>query len=711
MLKLKALSGIVLTFATIVVAAYGADLEGKRQEFGVHVQAYPKPGKIGVSVDLPALDITRGHTRLMATLRRCGTTRVCARKQIQDVTGGREELIFESSHLSPGRYAVRVEVYDATDQHVAEKGARFVWPGRSDDFQRINPMNNLVWQLVDVQDCNTVGQRARYRFRLPCDRWVFIRSTANVSRGGNVLLTLDSNASSQVVARHDGATGILPLEAMRHLKAGEHVIHLKRNGAAQLSHLTVRAIPEIQYGRYPTSLYHVPQSVSYDWIFLAEHILPSINTIIAPNLPENVLPQLEEWKRRGGKWLLYTGRPKFQAVPEAEMNAAACATYLAAITDLAHPLVDGIIIDNFSNQNDPSYKVYARAFEQLRLLPSLAQKSFGIYATGHFGRSADSLDLLHACTRGGGNICWEAHFGEWPTEKEARQNLQRYPEQSLLPLEGIVPGITHDLTWVFSSSSFPWPGADGYPSVDFKTYLDMQFQFVATHPAFFGLGGIQFWRAGLSNEEVVRFTGKLFRHYCIEGKRERLTTDPYELGHLQNPDFRNSVTGWTVSSAEGGSMRVRSLPRFAELQGRYYRGNDSFLWTRRCASKPNTFSQTIRNLTPGRLYSFKMLSGDHGDLSRGRSHKKTLGISVTLENAQLLTGPSHAYQMPVPSRQSVDKFTRDHPFWMNYHWQVFRANGTTARLVISDWANTSSPGPVGQELLYNFIEVKPYLEK
>ena len=48
---------------------------------------------------------------------------------------------------------------------------------------------------------------------------------------------------------------------------------------------------------------------------------------------------------------------------------------------------------------------------------------------------------------------------------------------------------------------------------------------------------------------------------------------------------------------------------------------------------------------------------------------------------------------------------------MNYHRLVFRAKDTTAKLTISDWADATTPGgPIGQEILYNFVEIQPYLE-
>ena len=50
-------------------------------------------------------------------------------------------------------------------------------------------------------------------------------------------------------------------------------------------------------------------------------------------------------------------------------------------------------------------------------------------------------------------------------------------------------------------------------------------------------------------------------------------------------------------------------------------------------------------------------------------------------------------------------------YWMNLHRIVFRAKSERAELVISDWLAENKPGgPIGQEIIYNFIELQPYLE-
>ena len=141
---------------------------------------------------------------------------------------------------------------------------------------------------------------------------------------------------------------------------------------------------------------------------------------------------------------------------------------------------------------------------------------------------------------------------------------------------------------------------------------------------------------------------------------------------------------------------------------------DTFLWTKRSAKKANAFSQEIKGLTPGRLYSMKMITGDYGDLVAGRSEWKIHeGISIKLENADILPGPKKSFQAGFKNWSGfheLGKFKGKHRYHMNYHWRVFRARAATAALTVSDWKSDKEPGgPMGQELMFNFIEIQPYL--
>ena len=78
----------------------------------------------------------------------------------------------------------------------------------------------------------------------------------------------------------------------------------------------------------------------------------------------------------------------------------------------------------------------------------------------------------------------------------------------------------------------------------------------------------------------------------------------------------------------------------------------------------------------------------------------------------MLPGAAKSFQFTFPSCYAhvQGKFNASHPYWMNYHWRVFRAKGESAELTVTDWQDRQSPGgPIGQELMFNFVEIQPYL--
>ena len=249
-----------------------------------------------------------------------------------------------------------------------------------------------------------------------------------------------------------------------------------------------------------------------------------------------------------------------------------------------------------------------------------------------------------------------------------------------------------------------------HPSVDFKVGMDMQVRLLATHPVFFGIGGLSQWASSYADEETVRWSGRLYRHYCIEGNTDPLTDDPYVLTHIRNPDFDDGATGWTVEAAEPGSIAIRTREGYGYLGARSRQVGNHFLWTRRSASKANVFSQQIRNLKPGRLYSLKMVTADYQNLLNGVSARKADEVRIAVEGVDVDDARSFQFSFPQHYGRVLGPFKRGNLFWMNYHWRVFRAKQSTARLEVRDWVDDGQPGgPVGQELIYNFIEIQPYL--
>jgi hypothetical protein len=248
--------------------------------------------------------------------------------------------------------------------------------------------------------------------------------------------------------------------------------------------------------------------------------------------------------------------------------------------------------------------------------------------------------------------------------------------------------------------------------------MDMQMHVLANHPVLFGLYGVQWYHLAYADEEMLRFSAKLYRHYCIEGNTERLIDDPYMLPHITNPDFDNGDTGWTLAAAEPGAIITGHARGYGVLQTRAREhGNihagDNFLLTTRSAVAPNRFSQAIKCLMPGRTYSLKTFTGDYGDIQKGKSIKKTHPVNIKIDGVDMLDDKTfHQIFRSGRAGYAYPPFDRDNNLYITYHRLVFRARDTTAMLTICDWATDTDPGgPIGQELMHNFIEVQPYLDE
>ena len=237
--------------------------------------------------------------------------------------------------------------------------------------------------------------------------------------------------------------------------------------------------------------------------------------------------------------------------------------------------------------------------------------------------------------------------------------------------------------------------------------MDVQFQALATDPTFWGLYGVMEYMAAYADEESLRYAQRLFRHYCIEGRRERFSSDPYVLPHLQNPDFADGLRGWTVEGAEPNAIAAGSMEGFSWLQGRYPKTTegDRFCAMRRSANGPNRVSQTLKALEPGRLYSLKFISAATEQLDQAQQ----LAVAVEIANAELL--PEYTFQFTYPSCYSHEHgpYSREHPAHMNFHRVVFRPRASSATLTIGDWVTGTEPGgPIGQVIAFNFVEVQPF---
>ncbi|NLF19053.1 MAG: hypothetical protein GX595_17630, partial [Lentisphaerae bacterium] len=566
-----------------------------------------------------------------------------------------------------------------------------------DGPQQIRVLNNLVSELMDARARGLLGSR-QIEFMNPRQGWVWFRAA------GECTLKLGSDALLAV------ETGKPATEAMRLLPAGRHTLAV----SGTPTDLSVRAIPALVYNVYPSG----PQISPFGkntWDRLRQHTLANTNMIEAQVVD---CPEREEWLAQGRLWIGNVQAPGLLDKTEWTVERM-LAVWLNPGKPTAHAERPGFSLDKLSGVQVDEYYSSALSARNLDLTvasvaqlsehPAFAGKLWIPFLAGKFGDSGGEL-LLRTVLGAGWPFSEEVYLGEMRTEAENLSRIHASFTALATAYERTCPGAVRRMIFTLMYACLPYCTTNCYPQADFRVHLDMQMQALATEPAFFGLWGVQPYRSNYVDEEILHCMGRLLRHYAIEGKTDRMLSDPYELKHVVDPDFGEGLARWQVAAAEPGSVNAATFTGYGQLQGRYPVGTmgDTFAVMTRSAKAPNVISQPLQGLTPGRLYSLKVFTGDHADLRAGESRKDVQVLAITVDGAEVQPG---GFSHPFRSIRGPAAFTKDKPFWMTYHWLRFRATGPTATLGLSDWATPGDPGgPIGQQTMVNFIELQPVLE-
>jgi hypothetical protein len=665
-------------------------------------------GQIIARLDLRGLGELPAGTAVQLALTPTGGRSPVVQQRLTDVASyARLTVTLQAGRLRPGSY-------DLTAVAVAPTGAvgqpatvAVQWPKPPSWAIRdphIKVLNNFVSEL---RSASGITRDTRLRFTNPRAGWAYVQVVGQ-GRKGTVEATLPDCGDTATLFRLEVAGG-KPAEAMRRLSAGPHDLVLRCQGGGQAARVVVRSIPEIGYCRVDCG----PQLTPYgptDWAFLEEHILPNINLAVSRG-NEAERERWAEWKRQGKRWIVETPLPGIRNDAEG-VTADTVSDHWAKYAKIDESLLDGMIVDEFSAGDGPMWDAWHAALKRLRDDPRFKGKVFYPYCAPLYP-AATSKAFAQTCLDEGWAIALERYLPEAHTEVDARAAIQGPLVATVQDWAKAQPEIVPHLLIVTGFLiSTPPESTNIDPGVDYKAFMDLQMNVLANDPALFGLYGVTSYLSSYSEEEIIRFTGQLYRHYCIEGRGDRLT-DYYELTHLQNPDFDRGLDGWKVSAAEAGSVTVGEMGGLSYLQGRYpmtHRG-DNFLLLRRSAKQANRVTQVARGLKPGATYSLKMISADYGDLRQGVSRVAALPVKLEVQGVDLIA--AHSFQFPFKSCYShtVGPFNRANPAGLNMHNLTFRARSSTATVVISDWTTATEPGgPVGQEIACNFLELQPYWE-
>ncbi len=660
---------------------------------------YVFAGKIVVELGLRGLGELPAGAEARVELGRPGEARPRHTQRVGSLTSwAAAEASLEVGDLAAGRYELRVAATAGDGKRIGKVAKMtLTWPRRPQWKNAANAkvLNNLVTELLNVAS-PVARAGAKHRFINPRDGWVFIASTAAAAAAFPVSLALDG---APVHTHTEPGT----LEAMRYLPQGAHGLTAGPQGG--YVKLVVRAIPELvfaKFGAHP----HVHEYGKYDWAFLKKHVLPNLNVMVGTG-SDRERPFMEEWGLRQRKrWLVECGVPGLRA--KEAITADEAEKYWASRAGMTHRLTHGLIADEFFGSNSQKYAAWTEAVRRIRANPRLKGRVFYPYCSAMYGAKA-SRKFIQVVMDAGWRFAFERYLPEPRTEAAARGYLDGVLRQTIAAWEEAMPGAREHMIVCLGTFSQPPESLDISPAVNHKVFLDMQLNLLANAPECFGLAGVMTYLCSYTDEETVRWMGKLFRHYCIEGKAERLSRDPYALPHLRNGDFEDALNGWTVAAAEPGSVAARTRPGFSWLQGRYPRTSqgDTALWMKRRRRRANAVSQTVKALDPSRLYTLRMYSGDFRDLSAKHKH----ALSIQLSNATVLKNRSFQHVFANCYSHHHGPFNRQHRAWMNYHWILFRPKAASATLTLSDWASEGDPGgPIGQELMLNFIQIQPYDE-
>ncbi|MFH1739193.1 MAG: hypothetical protein ABIH23_09300 [bacterium] len=577
-------------------------------------------------------------------------------------------------------------------------------------------LNNLVTELAHFTEVPT-NQDWSPSFVNPREGWVFISMTADMATGAYVGLALGEEDSADPVLRVSGK-GENTGEAMRFLPMGTHRLHLNvKKGDVEVRSVTVRAVPELHYCRYPANPTFAEYG-PYDWAFLKKHILHHVNTIVG-NPNDEIDSQIEEWIGRGGKWIAYGGLPH-----DKDLTAQKAYEYWANNPGFQDPRLSGLIADEFQGRQNSWYPSWIEGLKRLSTDERFAGKRFYGYCGGPgMYTRPQTRELVRAMFAAGYYMAWERYHHEMPTLEEAKEFMNSLLGKEMAKWRATFPECQREMVLVLGLFTHGL-SLNVRPDVDYKVWIDMQMQYLAVHPEFDGLFGVHFWNSAFADEETLRWMGRLFRHYAIEGNTDLLSSRfgyNYSLEYIKNPDFADELNGWTVEAASEGSVKADYMERYGRLESRYWHraefpdepAGNTFLWTKRSTDRPNKVSQPIMNLKPGETYLVKMITADYGDISNGRSVETKHAVSIAIDGGEVI--PEKTFQTMADSSFSAIEsgpFNSKNLAWFNHHRIVFRATKSTGRITISDWINRDKPGgPVGQELMYNFIEIQPYFEE
>jgi len=554
------------------------------------------------------------------------------------------------------------------------------------DRSHIRQLNNLVAEVLN-KPVGAAPALQTFTFVNPRDGWVFFAFTTGTPAPG--LAVKINDRDTVITAATDR------LQAFRELPMGEHRVTVSGNKAD--ARLIVRCVPEI-FDYPPCVNSFVRENGSYGWDFMEKHILYAVTTLNGGALPGDALG---EAKARGLKWLANFGVGPVGDPAELRHR-------MEKHAGMTEPQYDGLTSDElfFGRTTIGNYS------KALWLLHNPENRLVYTWIVGKPSISSLDTDFMSAClnvSRGRGRLLFEAYCHPQADEKAAAAYLDDKIGETMRRFSAFFPGAAAGTGIIFGNfNQIPIISLEHDPAVDFKYFLDMQVHLIANSPDFKGLATTGYWGTYYGDEELVRWSFKLMRHYAVEGARDMLSTRygfRYNPGFLINGDFADGMKGRTASPAPEGSIRTETIAGYGKnSQGRWGAGNagDTVCVMTCNADKPNRIRQTARGLEVGKAYCLQFVTADLKDVTDKKYNPRRYGIRAELPGAQVLDGKGFVHI----DRRNTGRYEHNsNVAKINLNRIIFRATSPTQVVGFND-----EKAALGEQLIINFIQLKPYLE-
>jgi len=471
-------------------------------------------------------------------------------------------------------------------------------------------LNNLVTVVLKARTPD--GRLSRkYPFYLPRRSWTWIKMTAKHPRATFARVDEDSTLDPNLLSE-----GVFC-----ELEAGQHELMLAPSPSGTIE---VRMVPGIiNYAPCETNL--VLSNPPYDWAYFRKHVMPFSNVQNAGNIPPE---HFTEFRAGGGRWLANlktTGLKDAENVPNLFRTSKA----------YADPRYDGITCDEQYVAQPVVLDFFTRGLTAFNV-ENRSPKDIFCWLVGKPSNPGIEESFFAAAVNaagGRGKVLSEVYCRVQPTEREAAAYIADYVGGTAEACDAVYPDASASMGIVFGNfNQLTRLSINHYPEVDEKYFLDMAVNRLANDPRCAHIAFTGYWGSHDADDEMHRWSFALMRHYCLEGRKDMLSSAygfTYLPGHLANGDFRTSLGGWETS----GDV---ALDRFAGLgrdyERRWYAAEgvgDAFARMTRRAGSPSRLTQRIVGLVPGKKYVLQFVAFDVRKLRSGIYDPAVVPVGVS----------------------------------------------------------------------------------